>query len=151
MTVQKVSFGHPEIDALTKLLHTKLAAVFHMRLIAKGARPLPAREIARRVERNILGLEEDFCLVTAGPCVVAYNVYRPWWAAGPVLAEEFIVRYKPGNFADTIRAMEQHAQDCGCTDLVISSLAMIRQESYGNYLKRKGFTESARQYIKEVT
>ena len=64
------------------------------------------------------------------------------------LSEEFVVRYKPGNFADTIKDLEQHAVSLGCTALVFSSLAMVRQESYGDYLKRKGFREVSREYMK---
>ena len=149
--IEYIDNDHPEVGTLVELMHTKLASMFHMRLAAKGARPVSARDIAERIEQNIQGLADDFCLVTVGPCAVAYNIYQHWWAEGPVLAEEFIVRYKPGNFADTIQGLEQHAKTCGCTDLVISSLAMIRQESYGEYLKRKGFREVARQYTKGVT
>ena len=86
--------------------------------------------------------------MTAGPCLVGYNIGQPWWGDMVALSEEFVVRYKPGNFADTIKDLEQHALALGCTALVISSLAMVRQESYGNYLKRKGFREVSREYMK---
>lgn len=86
----------------------------------------------------------------AGPCLVGLNVVQPWWSPDPVLAEEFIVRYKPGDFADTITELEAHAKAQGCTALVISSLAMIRKESYGHYLQRKGFREVSREYVKGI-
>ena len=78
------------------------------------------------------------------------NVVQPWWSPDPVLAEEFIVRYKPGNFADTIAELEAHAKAQGCKALVISSLAQIRKESYGHYLQRKGFREVSREYVKGI-
>ena len=84
----------------------------------------------------------------AGPCLVGLNVVQPWWSRGRVLAEEFIVRYKPGNFADTLTELEAHAKAQGCKALVISSLAQIRKESYGHYLKRKGFREVSQEYVK---
>ncbi len=48
------------------------------------------------------------------------------------------------------RALEEHAKALGCTALVISCLAMVRQESYGHYLKRKGFREVSREYVKGI-
>lgn len=93
---------------------------------------------------------DPFQLWQAGPCLVGLNVVQPWWASAPVLSEEFIIRYKPGNFADTITELEAHAKAQGCTALVISSLAMIRKESYGHYLKRKGFREVSREYVKDI-
>lgn len=86
----------------------------------------------------------------AGPCLVGLSVARQWWADHPVLYEEFIIRYKGGNFADTITELTEYAKAQGCTSLVISSLAQVRKESYGRYLERKGFTEVARQYMKGI-
>ena len=91
-----------------------------------------------------------FQLWQAGPCLVGLNVVQPWWSNATVLAEEFIIRYKPGNFADTITELEAHAEAQGCAALVISSLAMIRKESYGHYLQRKGFREVSREYVKDI-
>ena len=86
----------------------------------------------------------------SGPCLVGLNIVQPWWSNDLVLAEEFIVRYKPGNFADTITELEAHAKANGCKALVISSLAQIRKESYGHYLQRKGFREVSREYVKGI-
>lgn len=94
--------------------------------------------------------DDPFQLWQAGPCLVGLNVVQPWWANAPVLAEEFIIRCKPGNFADTITELEAHAKAQGCKELVISSLAMIRKESYGHYLQRKGFREVSREYVKDI-
>ena len=106
--------------------------------------------IKRSIDLACQGHEDNFVLVTAGPCLVGYNIGQPWWGDMAALSEEFVVRYKPGNFADTIKDLEQHALALGCTTLVISSLAMVRQESYGNYLKRKGFREVSREYMKGI-
>ena len=118
--------------------------------VKTGIAPSPDR-IKRSLDLACLGHEDNFVLVTAGPCLVGYNIGQPWWGDMVAISEEFVVRYKPGNFADTIRELEQHARSLGCTALVISSLAMVRQESYGNYLKRKGFREVSREYIKDIS
>lgn len=93
---------------------------------------------------------EPFELWQAGPCLVGLNVVQPWWASAPVLSEEFIIRYKPGNFANTITELEAHAKAHGCIALVISSLAMLRKESYGHYLQRKGFREVSQEHVKDL-
>lgn len=93
---------------------------------------------------------EPFQLWQVGPCLVGLNVVQPWWASAPVLSEEFIIRYKPGNFADTISELEAHAKAQGCIALVISNLAMLRKESYGHYLQRKGFREVSQEYVKDL-
>ena len=94
--------------------------------------------------------DDPFQLWVAGPCLVGLNIVQPWWAKAPVLAEELIIRYRPGNFADTITELEAHAKAQGCISLVISSLAMIRKESYGHYLNRKGFREVSQEYVKDL-
>lgn len=148
--IKYIDSRHPEIvDIWDKL--PDLTLTLRDRLCAKGMKPLPYSDLLHNVHTHIRGCGEDFALVTAGPCIVGFNVAKPWWSAEAVYIEEFIIRYKPGNFADTIKALEQHAEELGCKDLVISSLAMIRQESYGEYLKRKGFREVTRQYVKGIT
>lgn len=147
MTVRTVDIHHPDWplirDQLPKLAHRVALATE----IKTGIAPSPAR-IKRSLDLACLGHEDNFVLVTAGPCLVGYTIGQPWWGDMVALSEEFVVRYKPGNFADTIKDLEQHALALGCTALVISSLAMVRQESYGNYLKRKGFREVSREYMK---
>lgn len=147
MTVRTVDAHHPEWplirDQLPKLTRRAALAIE----TKTGIKP-DAKKIEQAIHRAQLGYEDQFVLVTAGPCLVGYNIGQPWWGDMVALSEEFIVRYKPGNFADTIKDLEQHALDLGCTALVISSLAMIRQESYGDYLKRKGFREVSREYMK---
>lgn len=147
MTVRTVDIHHPEWplirDQLPKLAHR----VAFSTEVKTGIAPNLA-SIENSLDRACRGYENEFVLVTAGPCLVGYNIGQPWWGDMVALSEEFVVRYKPGNFADTIKDLEQHALDLGCTALVISSLAMIRQESYGDYLKRKGFREVSREYMK---
>ena len=149
MTVRTVDIHHPEWpvirDQLSKLAH-KVALATEVKT---GIAPSPGR-IKRSLALACLGREDDFTLVTAGPCLVGFNIGQPWWGDMVALSEEFVVRYKPGNFADTIKDLEQYALALGCTALVISSLAMVRQESYGNYLKRKGFREVSREYMKGI-
>ena len=148
--IRYIDSRHPEIvDIWDKLPDLTLA--LRDRLCAKGMKPLPYSDLLYNVRMCIRGYGEDFTLITAGPCIVGFNVVKPWWSEHSVYIEEFIIRYKPGNFADTIKALEQHAKALGCKDLVISSLAMMRQESYGEYLKRKGFREVTRQYVKGIT
>lgn len=148
--IKYIDSSHPEIsDIWDKLPDLTLA--LRDRLWVRGMKPLPYRDLLNNVRMHIRGYGEDFALVTAGPCIVGFNVAKPWWSEHSVYIEEFIIRYKPGNFADTIKALEQHAKALGCKDLVISSLAMMRQESYGEYLKRKGFREVTRQYVKGIT
>lgn len=148
--IEYIDIDHPEVsDIWDKLPDLTLA--LRTRLLAKGMDPLPYNDLLNNVQAHIVGYGEDYTLITAGPCIVGYNAVQPWWAEHASYTEEFIIRYKPGNFADTIKAIEQHAQALGCKDLVISSLAMIRQESYGEYLKRKGFREVTRQYVKGIT
>ena len=148
--IEYINRFHPEINDLWGKL-PDLTLALRDRLRAKGMVPLPHSDLLRSVQEHIRGEGEDYTLVTAGPCVVGYNYVKPWWSEHSVYIEEFIIRYKPGNFADTIKALEQHAKALGCKDLVISSLAMLRQESYGAYLKRKGFREVTRQYVKGIT
>ena len=144
-----IDSADPEIVAIWDKL-PDLTLALRDRLCAKGMKPLPYSDLLRSVRMYIRGYGEDFTIITAGPCIVGFNVVKPWWSEHSVYIEEFIIRYKPGNFADTIKALEQHAKALGCKDLVISSLAMIRQASYGEYLKRKGFREVARQYVKGI-
>ncbi len=148
--IEAVNSAHPEINAIWDKL-PDLTLALRNRLLAKGMEPLPSNDLLDNVRKHVNGFGCDYTLITAGPCIVGYNAVQPWWAEHTSYIEEFIIRYKPGNFADTIKAIEQHAKALGCKDLVVSSLAMIRQESYGEYLKRKGFREVTRQYIKEVT
>lgn len=147
--IEYIDSEHTEIsDVWDKL--PELALTLRTRLVAKGMEPLPYSDLLHNVRMHLNGSCEDYTLITAGPCIVGYNVVQPWWSKHAACIEEFIIRYKPGNFADTIKALEQHAKELGCKDLVISSLAMIRQDSYGEYLKRKGFREVTRQYVKGI-
>ena len=147
--MQRVSPEHPEYASILEQLPA-LASTLRTRLITKGVKPADYTELRANILSHATGQGTDYSLVTAGPCIVGYNVIQPWWAEGSALAEEFIIRYKPGDFSDTIKELEKHARELGCADLVIASLAMIRQESYGECLQRKGFREIARQYIKEI-
>ena len=144
--MQVVNHAHPERGLIIAAL-PKLVDMLAMRLDVMGQRRLSDDELLALAHRS-MECCGPFQFWQAGPCLVGLNIVQPWWSPDPVLAEEFIVRYKPGNFADTIKDLEQHALDLGCTALVISSLAMIRQESYGDYLKRKGFREVSREYMK---
>ena len=147
MTVHTVDIRHPEWPLIRDQLPKLALGVALATEVKTGIAPSLAR-IKHSLDLACLGHEDNFVLVTAGPCLVGYNIGQPWWGGIVALSEEFVVRYKPGNFADTIRELEQHARSLGCTALVISSLAMVRQESYGNYLKRKGFREVSREYMK---
>ena len=147
MTVRTVDTHHPEWS----LIRSQLPKLAHRVALATEVKTGVAPNLASievSLDRACRGRENEFVLVTAGPCLVGYNIGQPWWGDMVALSEEFVVRYKPGNFADTIKDLEQHALALGCTALVISSLAMVRQESYGNYLKRKGFQEVSREYMK---
>ena len=147
MTVRTVDAHHPEWPLIRDQLPKLIRRVALATTVKTGVAPNPV-SIKRSIDLACQGREDNFVLVTAGPCLVGYNIGQPWWGDMVALSEEFVVRYKPGNFADTIKDLEQHARDLGCTALVISSLAMIRQESYGDYLKRKGFREVSREYMK---
>lgn len=147
--ITPITLEHPEIDNLLAHL-PKMAERFSKALQFKGMTPRPLHEIEDVIKQHVAGDDTQFLLCTAGPCAVAYNVVQLWWSSDLMLLEEFVIRYKAGNFADTIKALEQHAKELGCKDLVISSLAMIRQDSYGEYLKRKGFREVTRQYVKGI-
>lgn len=149
MTVRTVDVHHPEWPMIRGQLPRLALGVALATEVKTGIAPSIAR-INRSLDLACLGQEDNFVLVTAGPCLVGYNIGQPWWGDMVALNEEFVVRYKPGNFADTIKDLEQHALALGCTALVISSLAMVRQESYGNYLKRKGFREVSREYVKDI-
>ena len=149
MTVRTVDSSHPEYKQIKALL-PKLAHRVALATEAKTGIKPDAKKIEQALYWAQLGSEEQFVLVTAGPCLVGYTIGQPWWGDMVALSEEFVVRYKPGNFADTIKDLEEHAKALGCTALVISSLAMVRQESYGNYLKRKGFREVSREYMKGI-
>ena len=149
MTVRTVDSSHPEYKQIKALLPKLAHRVALATKVKTGIKP-DAKKIEQALYWAQLGSEEQFVLVTAGPCLVGYTVGQPWWGDMVALSEEFVVRYKPGNFADTIKDLEQHALALGCTALVISSLAMVRQESYGNYLKRKGFREVSREYMKGI-
>ena len=146
--MQVVNHAHPDRDRIIAVI-PYLVRALAMRLDVMGQR--------RRSDDELLALAHlsmeswgPFQFWQAGPCLVGLNVVQPWWSPDPVLAEEFIVRYKPGNFADTIAELEAHAKTQGCKALVISSLAQIRKESYGHYLQRKGFREVSREYVKGI-
>lgn len=149
MTVRTVDSSHPEYEQIKALLPKLAHQVALATEVKTGIKP-DAMNIERALYWAQRGYEEQFVLVTAGPCLVGYTIGQPWWGDMVALSEEFVVRYKPGNFADTIKDLEQYALTLGCTALVISSLAMVRQESYGNYLKRKGFREVSREYMKGI-
>lgn len=146
--MQIADHDHPDqgliISALPKLVNM-LAA----RLDFMGQRRLSNDELLALAYRS-MECWGPYQFWQAGPCLVGLNVVQPWWSPDPVLAEEFIIRYKPGNFADTIAELEAHAKAQGCKALVISSLAQIRKESYGHYLQRKGFREVSREYVKGI-
>lgn len=150
MTARLVTPGHPDYQIIRKAipdLATRMAA----KTQNKGAKTYPAWVLTRLV-LSAMGPDSDvpFDLYTAGPCLVALTTAKPWWAPYHVLGEEFIVRYKPGNFADTLSDLEDEARHRECKALVLSSLAMIREESYGVYLKRKGFLRVSQEYMKEI-
>ena len=149
MTVRTVDTHHPEWSLIRSQLPKLAHRVALATEVKTGIAPYLA-SIENSLDRACRGHENEFVLVTAGPCLVGYNIGQPWWGDMVALSEEFVVRYKPGNFADTIKDLEQHALALGCTALVISSLAMVRQESYGNYLQRKGFREVSREYVKGI-
>ena len=132
------------IEAMPRLAHALCARLDMMRQPRKGYKALLDIALESFYSNG------PFQLWQAGPCLVGLNVVQPWWASAPVLSEEFIIRYKPGNFADTITELEAHAKAQGCAALVISSLAMIRKESYGHYLQRKGFREVSSEYVKDI-
>lgn len=146
--MQVANHDHPDRDLIIAAL-PKLVTLMAMRLDLMGQRRLNKDELLAHAYR---GMEcwGPYQFWQAGPCLVGLNVVQPWWSPDPVLAEEFIVRYKPGNFADTIKELEAYAKAQGCKALVISSLAQIRKESYGHYLQRKGFREVSREYVKGI-
>ena len=133
------------LDAASELMSTLATG-----LALQGIEHRPVNDLADTLIESAVSCEL-FSVWQAGPCIVGLNIVQPWWSPDPVLAEELIVRYKPGDFADTINELEAYAKAQGCTSLVISSLAQVRKESYGHYLERKGFTEVARQYMKGIT
>lgn len=139
---------HPERDLIIAAI-PKLVDLMATRLALMGQQPLSKDEMLAHAYRS-MECWGPFQAWQAGPCLVGLNVVQPWWSPDTVLAEEFIVRYKPGNFADTINELEAHAKAQGCKALVISSLAQIRKESYGHYLQRKGFREVSREYVKGI-
>ncbi len=146
--MRRVDPTNPEWELIVASV-PQLVDTFAARLDAMGQ--------ARRSTKELLDIAEDglhgrapYELWQAGPCLVGLNIVKQWWSNDSMLFEEFIVRYKEGNFADTIKELEAYAEAQGCTSLVISSLAQLRKESYGHYLKRKGFREVARQYMKGI-
>lgn len=147
--IQHVNEDHPDIDQLWDMA-TGLVDIMVDRLTANGAPGVERRLISDNINRAMFGAG-SFSLVTAGPCVVGYTIDTPWWSTSKLFIEQFVIRYKAGNFADTLRELELHARELGCDTFVIADLAMTRQASYGEYLKRKGFREVSREYIKGVT
>ena len=149
MTARAVNSDHPEYKQIAEILPKLVCRVAMATEVKTGIKP-DVKKIEQALHRAQRGYEDQFSLVTAGPCLVGCTIGAPWWGDEVVLSEEFIVRYKPGNFADTIKDLEDHAKALGCTALVVSSLAMIREISYGDYLKRKGFREVSREYMKGI-
>jgi hypothetical protein len=146
--MQVVNHVHPDRDRIIAVI-PHLVRALAVRLDVMGQRRLSDDELLALAHRSMESWG-PFQFWQAGPCLVGLNVVQPWWSPDPVLAEEFIIRYKPGNFADTIAELEAHAKAQGCKALVISSLAQIRKESYGHYLQRKGFREVSREYVKGI-
>lgn len=146
--MQVADHDHPDQGLIIAAL-PKLVNMLAARLDFMGQRRLSNDELLSLAHRS-MECWGPFQFWQAGPCLVGLNIVQPWWSPDPVLAEEFIVRYKPGNFADTIAELEAHAKAQGCKALVISSLAQIRKESYGHYLQRKGFREVSREYVKGI-
>lgn len=146
--MQVADHDHPDQGLIIAAL-PKLVNMLAARLDFMGQRRLSNDELLALAHRS-MECWGPYQFWQAGPCLVGLNIVQPWWSPDPVLAEEFIVRYKPGNFADTIAELEAHAKAQGCKALVISSLAQIRKESYGHYLQRKGFREVSREYVKGI-
>ena len=146
--MQVVNHAHPDRDRIIAVI-PHLVRAMAVRLDLMGQRRLSDDELLALAHRSMESWG-PFQPWQAGPCLVGLNIVQPWWSPDPVLAEEFIIRYKPGNFADTIAELEAHAKAQGCKALVISSLAQIRKESYGHYLQRKGFREVSREYVKGI-
>lgn len=147
--IQVVHRKHPDF-ALIESKVPELALNLSMRTEVKGIKTRPHEELAQIVIGAMYGAHAPFRLVTAGPCLVGMNINTPWWGNDAVLSEEFVVWYKPGNFKDTLQDLETHAKEQGCKYLVLSSLASIREISYGEYLKRKGFKAASREFVKEI-
>jgi hypothetical protein len=119
------------------------------RLSAKGMNPyMPL--VLHGMLMGLQGRSTNFAAVTIGPCLVGYNTHTPWWSAHKILVEEFIFRYKPGPFSDTLSGMEELATSLGCGSVCIGTLAMIREETYAALLSRKGYRRVAQQLIKEL-
>ena len=139
----------PERDSIERQIPS-LASLMKMRMdcVLPGY-SLSAEELATVVLGSI-DTDDPFELWVAGPCLVGLSVVKPWHTQETVLAEEFIVRYKKGDFSDTIKELEQHASEIGCSSLAIGSFAMIRKISYGEFLRRKGFVEISQEYIKAI-
>lgn len=139
---------HPELaDILLKL--RELVCKLHDGLKAKGVIVHSPAFLHQNIIRHIQGRGNDFYLVTAGPCIVGYTISGPWWSPSASLSEEFIIRYKDGDFKETLDALEGYAAEVGCDHVVISDIAAT-SESYSKYLTRKGYRIVTRTHIKDI-
>lgn len=146
--VTAITPTHPEYELLKEAI-PRISSGMAARLYVRGMHA-DARLIQAKIEEHFQGLGGDFLLVTAGPCVVGLVLHTPWWSTEAVLAEEFIVRYKPGDFNDTLTALVEYARAQGAKRLCISTLAAIRQLSYIDLLTRKGFKQVSAELVKEL-
>ena len=146
---QLIDTKHPEYALIQSLLPT-LARITARRTAKRTGLKVSLSAIEAGLTAALNGCG-PFTFITAGPCLVGYNVSKPWWSdTEQVLSEEFIVRYKSGSFGDTVRALESLAADLSCQYLVFSSLAMTRQDAYEECLKRKGFIQASREFVKPL-
>lgn len=140
---------HPDWEQIESLLPA-LAVMMVARLQAKGL-PVDAVWATRALYKAVRGeASAPFNIVACGPCLVAYNSYHPWWSEHTLLIEEFIVRYKPGPFEDTLAGLDVLASREGCDMIAVGTLAMDREESYSKLLTRNGYKRVAYQLVKEL-
>lgn len=140
--------AHPDIGLL---IESKRAIVDRMvhGLVAKGQQPQRSAILAT-VNLHLAGdaaAADLFSMATFGPCVVGYNIVKPWWADYSLLIEEFLVRYKDGNITDTFAELKQYAASSGCSKLVVASLASDRPAAYERLLNQQGFREVSQEFV----
>ena len=148
MKLLLVNKEHPEYEYILEHL-PEYAKLMASNLEAKGLRGACPEAIVKTLTAVI---HEDHALkfYTAGPLLVGMSIGIPWWGSQPCACEAFILRYKEGNFYKALASIETAAKESGAVQLVIGTLASLREDAYSMCLIRKGYQQVSREFIKEL-
>lgn len=117
-------------------------------LRAKGIEP-DAQATWRAMLNDAYMGHGKFRTAVLGPYLLVYDVVDSWFSRGRYLQEIFLFRWTPGSFGTLVQDLEDLGQEHNCDYIVIGSAAQAG-EAYPRLLRRHGFTETSREFMKGI-